>query len=511
MAGDESGENEAPPPSPTVFVSYSHDSPEHKMWVAGLATDLRRHSVDAILDQWRLRPGMDIPSFMERGIRDSNRVVIVCTPQYARKADAGKGGVGYEKMIVTGELYKDLGSDKFVPVLVSGEETDALPSFLKGRYYVDFRNAGQYAEKLEELVRALLQVPKQAEPPLGPPPFAQGPQEKDLFPGALIEQPVELPTAGSPPPEEVYDTCRRLFRRGDAVGWYELVKLVRTPVEKNLLEWRKVFSEQGKAKTANLYPTIDEGVGVVAPLLALALASVESRQTPFNDQRSVLDDLIQISDWPRPWGSLMVVVGMLEALGYVYNYLHGATCLATGQLEVAIRFATMRVCYQGMVGPLWKEHQLVGWPGGFEEDAKKAWDYIEEAMERHPWLGRVFPRPAAYSHALAAYCMVLSAIEYAELLSRPQAAEKILAGQQQFSFDVPPMFAYLPRAVLEQAFTTAFRDATAVELVAATSSVAPQLLRKHWRDWNAVLVKAMPRRYPVRRVDLDHIWIGELP
>jgi len=121
-------------PGPTVFMSYSHDTPEHKAWVAGLATDLRRNAVDAILDQWRLRPGMNVPSFMERGIRDSNRVVIVCTPQYARKADAGKGGVGYEKMIVTGELYEDLGSEKFVPVLVEGDEVEALPSFLKGRY-----------------------------------------------------------------------------------------------------------------------------------------------------------------------------------------------------------------------------------------------------------------------------------------------------------------------------------------------------------------------------------------
>jgi hypothetical protein len=454
---------------------------------------------------------MDIPSFMERGIRDSNRVVIVCTPQYARKAEAGKGGVGYEKMIVTGELYQDLGSDKFVPILVSGEDADALPSFLKSRYFVDFREAGRNAEKLEELVRALLQVPKHSEPPLGPRPFTQNTEEQHLFPGALIEQPVELPKASSPTPEEIYDTCRRLFRRGDAVGWQELVKLVRTPVEKNLLEWRKVFSEQEKHKTATLYPTIDEGVGVVAPLLALALASVESRQAQFNDQRSVLDDLLQISDWTCPWGSLMMVVGMLEALAYVYNYLHGATCLATGQIEVAIRFATMRVRYQGETVPLWKQRQLVGWPDGFEGDAKKAWDYVEKATERHHWLSRIFPRPADYSHALAAYCMVLTAIECAELLSRPEAAEKIFAGQQQVHFDVPPMFAYSPRSVLEQAFTTAFRDATAVDLIAATSSVAPQLLRKHWRDWNAVIAKALPPIGLIWGIDLNQIWVGDLP
>jgi hypothetical protein len=455
---------------------------------------------------------MDIPSFMERSIRDSNRVVIVCTPQYARKADAGKGGVGYEKMIVTGELYKELSSDKFVPVLVSGEEADALPSFLKGRYYVDFRDAGRYAEKVEELLRALLQVPKHAEPPLGPCPYAQAPQEQGLFPLSLVKQPVELPREVSPSPEVIYDACMNLFRRGDSVGWHELVKSVRTPVEKNLLAWRKGFPEQGKEEKTDLFATIDEAVGVVAPLLALALASVESQQAQFNDQRSVMDDLIQISDWPQGGAqSLLMVVGMPEALAYVYNYLHGATCLATGQLDVAIRFATMRVRYQGEVLPLWKQRQLVGWPDGFERNAKKAWDYIEKATERHPWISRIFPKSADYLRALAAYCMVLTATECAELVSRPDAAEKIFAGQQQVQFDVPPMFAYLPRPILERAFTTAFRDAKSVELIAATSSVAPQLLRKHWRDWNTVIAKTLPPVRLIWRVDFDQIWVGELP
>ena len=43
------------PPTPTVFISYSHDSSEHKVWVAALAQDLRKHGIDAILDQWHLR------------------------------------------------------------------------------------------------------------------------------------------------------------------------------------------------------------------------------------------------------------------------------------------------------------------------------------------------------------------------------------------------------------------------------------------------------------------------
>lgn len=45
---------------PKVFISYSHDSQEHKKWVLEFATRLRNSGVDAILDQWELQPGDDI-------------------------------------------------------------------------------------------------------------------------------------------------------------------------------------------------------------------------------------------------------------------------------------------------------------------------------------------------------------------------------------------------------------------------------------------------------------------
>ncbi len=91
------------PEAPRVFVSYSHDSEVHKDWVLKLATDLRRNGVDASLDRWDVSPGGDISGFMERGLRGADRVVVVCSEKYVKKANAGEGGVGYEKMIVTAE------------------------------------------------------------------------------------------------------------------------------------------------------------------------------------------------------------------------------------------------------------------------------------------------------------------------------------------------------------------------------------------------------------------------
>jgi hypothetical protein len=79
---------------PKVFISYSHDNPEHKAWVAELATKLREKGIDIRFDRWDLRRGEDVAKFMEQSVTWADRVLMICTETYVRKADEGKGGVG---------------------------------------------------------------------------------------------------------------------------------------------------------------------------------------------------------------------------------------------------------------------------------------------------------------------------------------------------------------------------------------------------------------------------------
>ena len=99
----------APPQAPRVFISYSHDSADRKDWVLHLASELRYKGVDAVLDVWDLKPGDDVARFMEH-LASVDRVVIVCSENYAQKAVAGKGGVGYETMLVTARSFRIAGS-----------------------------------------------------------------------------------------------------------------------------------------------------------------------------------------------------------------------------------------------------------------------------------------------------------------------------------------------------------------------------------------------------------------
>lgn len=156
--------------TPKVFISYSHDSQEHKKWVLDLATRLRNSGVDAIIDQWELRPGDDLPHFMETHLADADYVVMVCTDKYVAKANAGTGGVGYEKMIITADLLSRIDSNKVVPV-IRQFGTHAVPTFLKTKLFVNFSKDEDYEFSFDELVRTFHDAPLFKKPEIGNNPF----------------------------------------------------------------------------------------------------------------------------------------------------------------------------------------------------------------------------------------------------------------------------------------------------------------------------------------------------
>jgi hypothetical protein len=122
---------------PTTFITYSWDSEEHRRWVIALATRLREKGVNVILDYWHLKLGADKTLFMEKAVRESDHVLLICTPKYKEKADGRRGGVGWETSIVTAELADDLTQTKFIPVLRKGSFKTTLPIWLKNRVGVD--------------------------------------------------------------------------------------------------------------------------------------------------------------------------------------------------------------------------------------------------------------------------------------------------------------------------------------------------------------------------------------
>jgi hypothetical protein len=136
-----------------VFISYSWDSEEHKVWVLAFANRLRDDGIDAILDQTHLHFGGRTLEFMERSVRDSRTVLVICTEGDKHRFDGRDGGAGYEGHIITADILNSAGMNKFIPVLRQGDWTTAMPTALGGIYGVDAR--ADSVEAYKELVRLL--------------------------------------------------------------------------------------------------------------------------------------------------------------------------------------------------------------------------------------------------------------------------------------------------------------------------------------------------------------------
>jgi TIR domain len=140
----------------SVFISYARESDEHVAWVRHLAELLEQEpAFHVIFDEYDLHAGKDLTHFMESGLA-ADRVVIVVTPEYVRKAEQRAGGVGYESSVISADLLDEQLSARYVPVLRRGKKR---PSAIRSKLFVDFRDDSGFGASFEQLRAALLGRP----------------------------------------------------------------------------------------------------------------------------------------------------------------------------------------------------------------------------------------------------------------------------------------------------------------------------------------------------------------
>ncbi len=157
---------------PRIFVSYSHDSIEHKNNVRQLADVLiAEYGIEVFADCYEEDnpTGGLLSNFMQM-IRETDRVICVLSPTYKLKADEGRGGVGYESSIITDDLYKNIGSDRIIPITINPIHSleECCPVFLTSMRKAILR-IGYDSVSLffEEIARVIHKVPEKPKPTLG--------------------------------------------------------------------------------------------------------------------------------------------------------------------------------------------------------------------------------------------------------------------------------------------------------------------------------------------------------
>jgi hypothetical protein len=488
--------NEAHPPTPRLFISYSHDSPDHKRWVGDLAAKLRQNGIDVILDQWDLGLSDDVPKFMEKSVTEADRVLMICTEKYVHKANEGSGGVGYEAMIVTGELVQDLGTSKFIPVIRQSTTQPFVPKSVSTRLYVNLSHPETYQEQFEHLLRELHNAPRIPKPPLGPSPFLKGSSTTDA--GRELS-PIQSLEAIVMDAKTAFNAALDAIRRNDMIGWRTLVRDARKRVQEEITIWRDKYERTGLRSATGSKPhegimeAAAEGVKPYTPLFAIALAGVASSSQKFNNQVAIIDDILYPKNWNRSGST--DIVGLPETAAFVYQALHGATCLSTEQLSLAIRLAREQIG-EGPGGKtsvaLYKTSELIGFPPTLGGNSRIAWDFLWDLPERWPWLIDVLGDPDDYRVALCAYYISLNIIELVDCIADNQTP---ILEEMNIRLEVPLRTPVMPREIVRRAYRLMMANPDQVRDLWRSKNVREDNMRGVWPKWLDHIKRALQREY----------------
>lgn len=149
-----------PKESIRVFISHTSKTTDAVEWVKSLALYLIDQGIQARLDQFHLRRGMDLPQWMCNELALASKVVVVCDEAYKQKADGRLGGVGWETMIIQGDIANlPPDSTKYQVVVRAVDLDKGLPMYLKTRYAFHAPDTVADQAFREELVKELLDLP----------------------------------------------------------------------------------------------------------------------------------------------------------------------------------------------------------------------------------------------------------------------------------------------------------------------------------------------------------------
>ncbi len=142
-----------------VFLSYSHDSPAHRLQVLRLSERLRADGLETRLDQYvNGTPINGWPRWMLDQLDQADWVVVVCTETYYRRFrghdEPRKGsGVDWEGALITQEIYAARSrTEKFVPVLFDADAERFIPEPLRSHTHYELTSEAQYQEFYDALL-----------------------------------------------------------------------------------------------------------------------------------------------------------------------------------------------------------------------------------------------------------------------------------------------------------------------------------------------------------------------
>lgn len=110
-----------------------------------------------------------MPQWMTNELIMADKVLLICDKYYAEKADNRKGGVGWETMIIQGDMLSKQEQNKYIAILRDKDIDQSLPIYVKSKYALNWVDESHIDKDFEELLLYLFDC--DIDPPIGEIPF----------------------------------------------------------------------------------------------------------------------------------------------------------------------------------------------------------------------------------------------------------------------------------------------------------------------------------------------------
>ena len=393
---------------------------------------------------------------MERGLANSDFVLMICTDKYARKANERAGGVGYETTLVSALLsnrapVESDGRSRVIPIL----RQSAVPHFLTGRLYVDL-SSDEDLSGYETLLRTLHRTPRHVRPRIGRNPFApvEAPGQRTGVPEA---------TSGLAPIRDLTRALRAARLRGVSA------LLDRKPHLPLLAGSQPAQREQELMRVIQTHGTYLE------ILVQVALAGTLT-PSQFGEE---LEEVTHPTDWITQ--GVTRLVELPNALGWAANHLVGAAFLEHGRAGLAVQCARESIeIRSGVRQRVFEFRPVTGWPLHMG-DSREAWQSLRALPEHLPWLSIEFDDAEAYWVACVAHGLSLS---FSEFLARVQSGPPFERVRQdrEHAPRMPPYYLIEDAQIQRRAYRMLLRDVEGLRDCLGVLAQVPHL-RDLWVQW----------------------------
>ncbi|AGM07148.1 caspase, EACC1-associated type [Amycolatopsis keratiniphila] len=158
--------------APRVFITYSHDSIEHRDSVRQFADLLLLNGVDVGLDQWVQDGRQDWTKWTIEQVAKADFILVIASPAYHEAIDTTNRsghlvGVEVDARIILETVHRDRGGrdQRILPVVLPGGSANDIPQFLRSHTSRRYHVAEITSEGVEDLLRVMFSQPSSTPAP----------------------------------------------------------------------------------------------------------------------------------------------------------------------------------------------------------------------------------------------------------------------------------------------------------------------------------------------------------